>query len=183
MLHPQMGIQGSPKPMKGSDIIFFWDDMKHDVCTFVAKCDVCLCNKGETVKSPGTLQQLPIPLSIWRDISMDFIFGLPKSGNKSSIMVVVERISKCAHLCALQHPFTTYIFTQIFMDNIFKLHACLLLRQGSHFHQQFLARIVHVIGNPITSQHHLSSQIDGQNEVVNKCLETYLWCFASDKTN
>jgi hypothetical protein len=57
------------------------------------------------------------------DISMDFIVGLPKSGNKSVIMVVVDRLSKYAHLCALQHPFTTSTVAQIFMDNIFKLHG------------------------------------------------------------
>jgi hypothetical protein len=32
---------------------------------------------------------------------MDFIVGLPKSGNKSVIMVVVDFFSKYAHLCAL----------------------------------------------------------------------------------
>jgi hypothetical protein len=47
---------------------------------------------------------------------MDFIVGLPKSGNKSVIMVVVDRLSKYAHLCALQHPFTTSIMAQLFMD-------------------------------------------------------------------
>jgi len=102
---------------------FFWDGMKQDVHTFVAECEVCQCNKGETIKAPETLQSLPIPPAIWRDISMDFIVGLPKSDNKSIIMVFIECLSKYAHLCALQHPFTTSTMAQIFMDNIFKLHG------------------------------------------------------------
>jgi hypothetical protein len=89
----------------------------------VAECDVCQCNKGETVKSHGTLQPLLIPPSIWRDISMDFIVGLPKFGNKSIIMVVVDRLSKYVHLCALQHPFIASTVAQHFMDNVFKIHG------------------------------------------------------------
>jgi hypothetical protein len=54
---------------------------------------------------------------------MDFIVGLPKSRNKSFIMVVVDRLSKYAHFCALQHPFTTSIVAQVFMDHVFKLHG------------------------------------------------------------
>jgi hypothetical protein len=54
---------------------------------------------------------------------MDFIVGLPKSGNKSVIMVVVDHLSKYAHLCALQHPFIASIVDQIFKDHIFKLHG------------------------------------------------------------
>jgi hypothetical protein len=102
---------------------FFWVGMKRDVRTFVAKCEVCQCNKGKTVKTSGTLQPLLIPPTIWQDISMDFIVGLPKSGNKSVIMVVVDHLSKYAHLCALQQPFTVATVAQIFMDNIFKLHG------------------------------------------------------------
>jgi hypothetical protein len=52
--------------------------MRQDICKFVAECEVCQRNKGETVKSPGTLQPLPIPPTIWKDISMEFITGLPK---------------------------------------------------------------------------------------------------------
>jgi hypothetical protein len=62
--------------------------------------------QGKNSQSLGTLQPLSIPPSIWRDISMDFIVGLPKSGNKSVIMVVIDHISKYAHFCSLQHPFT-----------------------------------------------------------------------------
>jgi hypothetical protein len=97
--------------------------MKYGIRNFVVECDVCQRNKGETFKSSGTLQPLPIPRAIWNDISMDFITGLPKSGNKSVIMVVVDRLSKYAHFCALQHPFTASTVAQIFMDQVFKLHG------------------------------------------------------------
>jgi hypothetical protein len=90
--------------------------MKPDVHNFVAECDVCQHNKGETIKSAGTLQLLPIPSTIWWDISMDLIISLPKLGNKLVIMVVVDHLSKYAHFCALQHPF---------MDHVFKLHGML----------------------------------------------------------
>jgi hypothetical protein len=38
-------------------------------------------------------------------------------------MVVVDHLSKYAHLCALQHPFTASTVAHFFMDNIFKLHG------------------------------------------------------------
>jgi hypothetical protein len=120
---PTAGHSGFTKTYDRVKRSFFWDGMKQDIHNFVVECDVCQCNKGETVKSPGTLQPLPIPPAIWRDISMDFITGLPKSGNKSVIMVVVDRLSKYAHFCALQHPFTTSTVAQIFMDQVFKLHG------------------------------------------------------------
>jgi hypothetical protein len=97
--------------------------MKKDVHTFLEECDVCQHNKRETIKAPETLQPLLIPLAIWRDISIDFIVVLPKSGNKSVIMVVVDRRSKYAHLCSLQHPFTASTIAQSFMDHIFNIHG------------------------------------------------------------
>jgi hypothetical protein len=57
------------------------------------------------------------------DISMDFIVGLPKSGNQLVIKVVVDRLSKYAHFFSLQHSFIASTMSQIFMDNIFKLHG------------------------------------------------------------
>jgi hypothetical protein len=120
---PTTGHSGFTKTYDWVKRSFFWDGMKQDVHTFVAECDVFQCNKGETVKSPSTLQPFPIPPAIWRDISMDFIVGLPKLGNKSVIMVVVDCLSKYAHFYALQHPFTTSIVAQCFMDHVFKLHG------------------------------------------------------------
>ena len=62
-------------------------------------------NKFETIKTPSLLQPLSIPSQRWEEISMDFITGLPKSEGRSIIMVVVDRLTKYAHFCALSHPF------------------------------------------------------------------------------
>jgi hypothetical protein len=152
----------------------------------VAECDVCQCNKGETIKSLGTLQLLSIHPNIWRDISMDFIVGLANSGNKLVITVVVDRLSKYSNLCSLQHPFTASIVAQIFMDNIFKLYGMphsILFDQDPTFTCNFWKELFRLQG----TQLHLSivyhPQTNGQNEVVNKCLETYLQCFSSDRKN
>lgn len=90
---------------------------------FVAKCDIFQRHKGEMIKTPRALQPLPILATIWNGLSMDFIVGLPKYGNKFIIMVVVDRLSMYAQLCALSHPFNPATITQIFIDQIFKLHG------------------------------------------------------------
>jgi len=55
---------------------------------------VCQQNKVETIKAPGLLQPLSIPSQHWEEVSMDFITILPKSGGKSAIMVVFDKLTK-----------------------------------------------------------------------------------------
>jgi hypothetical protein len=157
--------------------------MKHGICNFVVECDVCQHNKGETFKSPSTLQPLLIPPTIWRDISMDFIVGLPKSGNKSVIMVVVDHLSKYSHFGALQHPFTASIVAQLFMDQVFKLHGMLhsiVYDRDPTFTSKFWQELFKLQGTQLHLNTTYHPKTDGQTEVVNKCLETYLRCFSSE---
>ena len=72
---PTAGHSGFTKTYDRVKRSFFWEGMKQDIRKFVAECEVCQRNKGEKVKSPGTLQPLPIPPAIWNDISMEFITG------------------------------------------------------------------------------------------------------------
>jgi len=88
-------------------------------------------------------------------------------------MVVVDYLSKYAHFCALQLPFTTSTMAQLFMDQVFKLHGmlhCIVFYHDPTFTNNFWQELFKLQG----TQLHLSTtyhpRTDGQNEVVNKCL-------------
>jgi hypothetical protein len=102
---------------------FFWDGLKTDVQRFVAECLVFQQNKVETIKTPGLLQPLAIPSQRWEEVSMDFITGLLKSEGKSVIMVIVDRLTKYTHFCALSHPFKASTVSTAFMETVQKLHG------------------------------------------------------------
>jgi hypothetical protein len=153
---PTAGNSGFTKTYDRVKHSFLGDGMKKDIRNFLVECDVCQRNNGEIVKSLGTLQLLPIPPSIWRDISMDFITGLPKLGNKLVIMVVVDHLSKYVHFCSLQHPFTASMMAQLFMDQVFKLHGMphsIVFYRDTTFTNTFLQELFKLQG----TQLHLST--------------------------
>ncbi len=116
--------------------------------------------------------------------SMDFIIGVPKSGNKSVIMVVVNRLSKYAHFCALPHPFTPTLVAQSFMDQIFKLHGMptsIVSDRDPIFTSNFWQELFKLQGTQLQLSTSYHPQTNGQTEAVNKCLENYLRCFTSKK--
>ena len=88
----------------------------------MAECLVCQQNKVETVKTSGLIQPLNIPSQHWEEVSMDFITGLPKSEGKNVIMVVVDRLTKYAHFCALSHPFSASTVAIAFINIVQKLY-------------------------------------------------------------
>ena len=100
---------------------FFWDGIKSNVQKFVVECLVFQQNKVETIKTPSLLQPLATPSQHWEEVSMYFITGLPKSEGKSVIMVVVARLPKYAHFCALSHPFNANTVAIAFMEIVQKV--------------------------------------------------------------
>jgi hypothetical protein len=163
---------------------FFWDGLKRDVQKFVAECLVCQQNKVETIKTPGLLQPLAIPSQRWEEVSMDFITGLPKSEGKSVIMVVVDRLTKYAHFCALSHPFKASTVATTFMETVQKLHGnpkIIVSDRDPIFTGHFWTELFSCLGTQLAHSSSYHPQSDGQTEIVNKCLEGYLRCFVSDK--
>jgi len=101
-------------------------------------------------------------------------------------MVVVDRLSKYAHFFSLQHPFKASIVAQIFMDHVFKLHGMphsIVFYRDPTFTRIFWQELFRLQG----AQLHLNTashpHADGQIEVVNKSLETYLRCFSYEREN
>jgi hypothetical protein len=85
---------------------FYNQHMLRRAREYVWGCEVCQRNKTEHLHPTGLLQPLPVPSTVWSDISMDFIEGFPKVGGKSMVLTVVDRFSKFAHFITLSHPYS-----------------------------------------------------------------------------
>ena len=102
---------------------FYWPGMKRDVLQYVARCLTCQKIKAERVKYPGKLQPIDAPQMKWECISMDFITGLPMSRGFDSIFVVVDMLTKVAHLFPVRKDYSAKDVAHVFMQGVFLHHG------------------------------------------------------------
>jgi len=110
---------------------------------------------------------------------MDFIEGLPKSEGYSVILVVVDRLTKCAHFLPLKHPYTASTVAQVFMDRVVTLHGLphsIVTDRDTVFLSHFWKELfkLYKVNLHLSTAYH--PQTDVQTERVNQCLEMFLRC-------
>jgi hypothetical protein len=174
------GIQATYQRVKR---LFAWSGLKTDVENFVKQCGVCQHAKHELTHPAGLLQPLPIPKGAWRDLSLDFIEGLPLSDGSNVILVVVDRFTKFSHFIPLRHPFTAQFVARVFVDSVVKLHGVpltLVSDRDKIFTSAFWRELFKILGTRLQFSTAYHPQTDGQTERVNQCLEMYLRCMVSD---
>lgn len=88
--------------------------MKREVADFVSKCLVCQKVKAPRQKPAGLLQPLGVPEWKWKNVSMDFISGLPRTLKSYTVIwVVVDRLTKSAHFIPGKSTYTASKWAQV----------------------------------------------------------------------
>ena len=111
---------------------------------------------------------------------MDFVEGFLKSRGIDMIMVVVEFLSKYAHFIGLKHPFSVKDIAANFTREVVRLHRVplsVISDWGSTFTSAFWEALHSLQGTKLKRSSAYHPETDGQTEVVNGSLKTYLRCF------
>ena len=120
---PVGGHSGVPVTYMRLKKMFSWRGMKSDVHKYVKSCMACQRAKPDRARLPGLLQPLPVPDSAWPVLSLDFVEGLPTSGQVICVLMVIDYFTKYGHFIPLHHPFTAHTIANVFLANVYKLHG------------------------------------------------------------
>ena len=170
---------------------YYWPSLRKDVEAYVKGCDVCLASKAVRHKPYGDLQSLPVPTHRWKDLSMDFVTGLPvstdwKGENYDSILVIVDRLTKMVHYEPVKVTIDAPGLAEVILDVVVRHHGLpdsIMTDKGSLFTSKFWSSLSYFLGikrRLLTAFH---SQTNSQTEWQNSTMEAYLRAFVNFEQN
>ena len=117
----------------------------HDVKDYVKECNVCLDSKVVLHKLFGDLQSLPVPTHCLKDLSIDFVMGLPiltnwKRDSYDSILVIVDWLMKMVYYKLVKVTIDALDLAEVMIDVIVRYQGLLnsiITNQGSFFTSKF----------------------------------------------
>jgi hypothetical protein len=176
--------EGTEKTLHWLRADFHVPNARAAVSDFVRECHMCQCNKTEQLHPAGLLQPLDVPTTVWADIAIDFVEGLPKIKGKSVILTVVDRFSKAAHFLRLGHSYTAMTVAQVFFDSVVKLHgipSTIICDWDPVFTVRFWKELFAMARVKLQFTSAFHPQTDVQSEATNKIISMYLRCLTSDR--
>src|SRR5882672_974407 len=90
---------------------------------YCKSCTICSCAKPVCHRPYRLLKQLLIPEKPWNSISMDFIENLPPSSGYTSILVIVDCLSKQSLFILTDDTITSQQLAQLFILHVFSKHG------------------------------------------------------------
>ena len=156
--------------------------LRRDVEDYVKVCDVCLASKAVRHKPYGDLQSLPISTYRWKDLSIDFVTGLPistdwKGDSYDSIFVIVNQLTKMVHYKPVKVTINAPGLTEVIIDVVVRHHGLpnsIVTDQRSLFTSKFWSLLCYFLGIKRRLSTAFHPQTNGQTERQNSTMEAYL---------
>ena len=99
--------------------LYLWDNMKKEIAQFIQTCLTCQHIKAEHQKLSGLLQPLEVPEWKWKNITMDFVSGLPRTQKgHDAIWVIVDHLTKSDHFLSVNMKYSLEKLAQFYLDEI-----------------------------------------------------------------
>ena len=180
--HQLSGHLGQNKTLALVRQEYVWPGLRDFVKSYVRSCVTCRRNKYVHHRPYGFLRQLPVPERPWDSISMDFIEKLPLSHGFTSILVIVDRLSKMGLFIPTVDEINATELARLFLLHVFSKHGVpqhITCDRGSEFTSHFFRALSDALGIKLhfTAAYHPPA--DGQTERVNQTLEQYLRMYCS----
>src|SRR6266481_5084494 len=121
--HPLAGHCGQQKTLYQVQRQYTWPGLPEFVKHYCKSCTTCSRVKPQWHKPYGLLKQLPVPEKPWNSILMDFIEQLPSSSGYTSILVIVDHLSKQSLFIPMYDTITSHDLAQLFVLHIFSKHG------------------------------------------------------------
>src|SRR6202789_4453804 len=163
---------------------YWWPQMSRYVGKYTSTCDMCVRTKAQRHQPVGELRPLPIPDTPWDTISVDFIVELPESSGHDAIMVVVDSVTKTAHIIPTFITISAAGPARLFIQHVWKLHGLprrVVSDRGPQFVAEFTRELYRMLGIKVAATTAYHPQGDGQTERMNQELEQYLQIFVNQR--
>jgi len=97
--------------------------MRETIKQYLKSCDICQRTKVVRHAPYGLMKPNEAPDRPWKSISMDFITDLPLSEGADAILIVIDRLTKMAHLIPCTKDMDARQFQEMLLREIFQLHG------------------------------------------------------------
>src|SRR5882724_7990598 len=146
---------------------YYWSRLPVYVKDYCKSCTTCSHAKPVRHKPYGLLKQLPIPKKPWNSISMDFIEKLPPSSSYTSILVIVDCLSKQSLLIPTHDTIMSLQLAQLFVLHVFSKHGVPSHITSNHS-MEFVSHFFQSLGTTLDMKLHFTSRYhpkgDGQTK-------------------
>ncbi|CAN6567554.1 unnamed protein product [Malus baccata var. baccata] len=146
---------------------YYWPGMKREIAEYQVK--------AERKKLFGRIQPLPVPQWKWENMTMNFVYKLPRTQNGfDCVWVIVDRLTKSAHFIPVREKYSLNKLAKLFITKIVKYHGVpvnIISDRDPRFTSKFWVAFQEALGTRLLYNTAYHPQTDGQLERTIQTLE------------